>query len=147
MFINKNKTHIEKDLFKQNKTWYIIDATNKTLGRLSSQVAYLIRGKNNNIYTPYQIQNINIIIINSSLIKLTGKKREQLIYKRHSGRPGGLKIEKFNDLQKRLPNKILEKSIKGMLPKNILGRQLFKQLKIYSHDIHPHSAQKPITID
>ena len=144
MINNKNKTYIDKNKIK-NK-WYIIDASNQNLGRLSSKIAYILRGKENNSYTPHLNNKINIIIINSKLIQITGKKKEQKEYKRHSGKPGSLKVETFSKLQERMPNKILEKSIKGMLPKNILGRQLFKQLKIYSNNIHPHSSQKPILL-
>nr|YP_009396053.1 ribosomal protein L13 [Dasya naccarioides]ARW65239.1 ribosomal protein L13 [Dasya naccarioides] len=144
MINNKNKTYINNiNKSKIKNKWYIIDASNQNLGRLSSKVAYILRGKESGDYTPHINNQINIIIINSKLIEITGKKREQKEYKRHSGKPGSLKIETFNKLQERMPNKILEKSIKGMLPKNILGRQLFKQLKIYSNHIHPHSSQKP----
>ena len=144
MTINKNKTYAEK--YQTTTEWYIIDASNQNLGRLSSQIAYKLRGKNKNTYTPHILNNINIIVINSKLIQITGNKKKQKEYKRHSGRPGGLKKETFEKLQARIPNRILEKSIKGMLPKNILGRKLFKQLKIYSNDNHPHSAQKPILL-
>nr|QCI08420.1 ribosomal protein L13 [Ptilothamnion sphaericum] len=144
MFLNHNKTHTEKKA--QHAKWYIIDAKDKTLGRLSSKIAYILKGKNSTIYTPNHNQLINIIIINSKFIHITGKKKEQIIYKRHSGRPGGLKQEKFNVLQNRLPNRIVEKAIKGMLPKNTLGKKLFTQLKIYSTDTHPHQAQKPVIL-
>nr|YP_009295267.1 50S ribosomal protein L13 [Dasya binghamiae]AOH77279.1 50S ribosomal protein L13 [Dasya binghamiae] len=141
MTVNKNKTYIEKNLIQQE--WYIINAENQNLGRLSSKIAYTLKGKRSNKYTPHLNHKINIIIINSKLIKITGNKKKQKKYKRHSGRPGGLKVETFEKLQQRIPNRILEKSIKGMLPKNTLGRKLFAQLKIYSDNIHPHSSQKP----
>nr|YP_009391914.1 ribosomal protein L13 [Acrosorium ciliolatum]ARW60058.1 ribosomal protein L13 [Acrosorium ciliolatum] len=141
MLINKNITYIEK---KKNITkWYIIDAKNQNLGRLSTQIAYLLIGKNYNTYTPYLKNSINIIVINSKFINITGKKKEQKTYKKHSGKPGGLKIENFQQLNQRIPNRIIEKAIKGMLPKNTLGRNLFKQLKVYPNTIHPHSAQQP----
>nr|QCI07055.1 ribosomal protein L13 [Haraldiophyllum bonnemaisonii] len=144
MLINKNITYIEKN--NNLNKWYIIDAKDQTLGRLSSKIAFLLKGKTSNTYTPYLKNSINIIIINSKFIKVTGKKIEQKIYKKHSGKPGGLKTETFNQLQHRIPNRIIEKSIKGMLPKNILGRDLFKKLKVYPNTIHPHSAQKPETL-
>nr|YP_009397295.1 ribosomal protein L13 [Thuretia quercifolia]ARW66481.1 ribosomal protein L13 [Thuretia quercifolia] len=144
MTINKNQTYIE--INKKKQEWYIVDAEDQTLGRLSSKVAFIIKGKNKSTYLPYINNHINIIIINSQLIKVTGKKREQKLYKKHSGKPGGLKIETFNKLNKRIPNKIIETSIKGMLPKNSLGRKLFKQIKIYSNDKHPHNPQKPVMI-
>nr|QCI05350.1 ribosomal protein L13 [Compsothamnion thuyoides] len=145
MFINKNKTYISNN--KQKKEWYLINAKNKTLGRLSTEIAILLKGKNFIQYTPYQIPSTYIIVINSSYINVTGKKKQSIVYKKHSGRPGGLKEEKFMSLQKRLPNKIIEHSIKGMLPKNKLGRKLFTHLKIYSQDYHPHQAQKPIILN
>nr|QCI08025.1 ribosomal protein L13 [Plumaria plumosa] len=145
MFINNNKTHTVKENYPSK--WYIIDAQNKTLGRISSKIAYVLKGKNCINYTPNQQSNIYIIVINSKLIHVTGKKREQIIYKRHSGRPGGLKQENFNSLQARIPNRIIEKAIKGMLPKNKLGRQLFKKLKVYEQNNHPHLAQKPIILE
>ena len=145
MFLNHNKTSINNKNI--NAQWYIIDAKNKTLGRLSSKIAYILKGKNSIHYTPNQKQPIKIIIINSKFINVTGKKREQVIYKRHSGKPGSLKQENFHELQNRIPNRILEKSIKGMLPKNSLGRRLFTQIKIYSTDTHPHKSQKPVILN
>lgn len=147
MIINKNKTYIGNNKSQDKQKWYIIDAKNQKLGRLSSKIAFLLRGKDDYSYTPYFQSNIHIIIVNSQLIEITGKKREKKLYKRHSGRPGGLKIENFKNLQQRMPNRIIEKSIKGMLPKNILGRQLFRQLKIYSYNKHPHSSQQPLQIN
>lgn len=136
-----NKTYIES-IKKQNK-WYLIDAKNQTLGRLSSTIASLLRGKNLVGFTPHIINSTYIIIINSQYIKVSGKKYNQKLYRRHSGRPGGLKKETFGQLQKRLPNRILEISIKGMLPKNSLGRKLFTHLKVYANDKHPYEQQKP----
>ena len=137
MFINNNKTYINTK--RLTTKWYLIDAKNQTLGRLCSKIAYILQGKNSTIYLPSQIQSIKIIIINSQLITISGKKREQKIYKRHSGQPGGLKQEKFNALLLRLPNRILEKAIKGMLPKNTLGRKLITHLKIYPSHEHPYA--------
>ena len=125
------------------KQWYIIDAEDKCLGRLATAVSDLLRGKNKIIFTPAQDVGDCIIIINADKINVSGKKRLQKIYFRHSGRPGGKTIEKFDDLQLRIPERILEKAIKGMLPKNRLGRQLFKNLKVYKNQEHPHIAQKP----
>ena len=144
MLTNYNKTYIDNK--QTNSKWYLIDAKNKTLGRLSSHIAYLLQGKNLLTYARNQQTSIDIIIINSQLIHVTGKKREQKLYKRHSGRPGGMKVENFNDLNNRQPNKILEKSIRGMLPKNKISRKLLTQLRIYQNDCHPHESQKPIRI-
>nr|YP_009394190.1 ribosomal protein L13 [Rhodomela confervoides]ARW62752.1 ribosomal protein L13 [Rhodomela confervoides] len=143
--MNKNKTIITKSDSTLN--WYIVDAKDKNLGRLSSKIAHILKDKNSIEYLPYQAGNTNIIIINSKGISVTGKKRKQKTYKRHSGRPGGLKVEVFEKLQKRIPNRIIEHAIRGMLPKNSLGRKLFKKIKIYQDDIHPHASQKPISLN
>nr|YP_009398533.1 ribosomal protein L13 [Lophocladia kuetzingii]ARW67719.1 ribosomal protein L13 [Lophocladia kuetzingii] len=140
--MDKNKTIIQ-DIPKEQQ-WYLIDAQNQNLGRLSSQIATTILGKNKIQFLPYQENNVHIIIINSKDIKVTGNKDKQKTYKRHSGRPGGLKIEKFNEVQKRIPNKILEHSIKGMLPKNTLGRNLYKKINIYSNNEYPSYMSKNI---
>ena len=139
--MNNNKTYIQTQ--KLNPSWYLIDAKEQRLGRLSTKIANLLRGKNKPNYS-YHINNNNyIVIINSKQITITGKKNHQKLYKRHSGKPGSMKIETFNELQKRIPNRILEKAIKGMLPKGRLGRELFTQIKIYEEEQHPHNAQKP----
>nr|YP_010443592.1 ribosomal protein L13 [Merotricha bacillata]UTE94479.1 ribosomal protein L13 [Merotricha bacillata] len=129
------------------KNWYIIDATNQTLGRLVSNIARLLKGKNKPYYTPYLDTGDYVIVINSNKIVVTGNKITQKLYRHHSGRPGGMKIEKFENLQKRLPNKIIQESMKGMLPKGTLGRQLLKKLYVYSTDSHPHQSQKPEKIN
>lgn len=143
--ININKTLIKKT--SHSLTWYIIDAKEKNLGRLSSKITHILMGKDIKEYSPFQESNKQIIIINSRYINVTGKKDKQKTYKRHSGRPGGLKTETFNKLKNRIPNRIIEHSIKGMLPKNNLGRKLFKKLKIYSESQHPHAAQQPIKLN
>nr|YP_009565155.1 ribosomal protein L13 [Gelidium galapagense]QBA96506.1 ribosomal protein L13 [Gelidium galapagense] len=137
-----NKTYITSIKDNQSK-WYIVDAYNKNLGRLSTEVATILRGKNKTNYMPHIINNAYVIVINAENIIITGKKDKQKLYKRHSGYPGGLKVENFTTLQNRLPERIIEKSIKGMLPKNSLGKQLFNRLKVYKSKTHPHSAQQP----
>nr|YP_009392952.1 ribosomal protein L13 [Caloglossa intermedia]ARW61514.1 ribosomal protein L13 [Caloglossa intermedia] len=144
MIINKNITHFNYSI---EKKWYIINAANQTLGRLSSKVAYILQGKNNIEYAPHIQNDTHVIIINSKLIRVTGNKRTQKAYKKHSGKPGSLKIETFDKLQARIPNRILEKAIKGMLPKNSIGRKMFTRIKIYANSEHPHSAQKPLLIN
>lgn len=139
-----NKTHVTRRVMQP--TWFLVDAKNKTLGRLSTQVAHALKNKHSIYYTPYQINKSHIIIINASLIQVTGQKKYQKIYYRHSGRPGGLTKESFMQLQKRIPERIIEKAIKGMLPKNALGRQLFTCLKIYSGSDHPHQANNLIPL-
>ncbi|NJM64533.1 MAG: 50S ribosomal protein L13 [Acaryochloris sp. RU_4_1] len=126
-----------------DKKWYVIDAKNQRLGRLATQIAMILRGKNKPIYTPFMDTGDFVIVVNADKVAVTGNKGEQKLYRRHSGRPGGMKTETFNHLQGRLPERIIEKAVKGMLPKNVLGRQLFRKLKVYAGPDHPHSAQNP----
>nr|QVY57989.1 50S ribosomal protein L13 [Betaphycus gelatinus] len=136
-----NNTYIQKQI--KQPAWYLIDATSKNLGRLSTFISVLLKGKNDIKYTLHVNPKINVIIINAKNINVTGQKKSQKIYKRHSGRPGKLKKESFEQLNKRIPNRIIENSIKGMLPKNSLGKQLFRQLHVYPGNEHPYIAQKP----
>nr|YP_009313151.1 Ribosomal protein L13 [Dermonema virens]SCW21405.1 Ribosomal protein L13 [Dermonema virens] len=126
-----------------NQKWYIIDAKGCKVGRLATEVAAILRGKNRASFHPSQNPRDYVIIINSQDLEVTGNKQLDKIYYRHSGRPGNLKKENFNNLQKRLPNKIIEHAIRKMLPKGVLGRRLFKNLKVYSGREHPHQAQNP----
>lgn len=123
--------------------WFIIDAKDKCLGRLATEIVKILRGKKKIFYNPSQDTGDYVIIINAQQIKVTGNKASQKTYMRHSGRPGGKTTESFEELQARIPEKVLEKAVKGMLPKNRLGRQLFTKLKVYHSDAHPHVAQKP----
>jgi large subunit ribosomal protein L13 len=124
-------------------TWYLVDATNMRLGRLASEIAMILRGKNKPTYTPHMDTGDFVIVVNAEKVVVTGKKRTQKLYRRNSGRPGGMKTETFAKLQSRVPERIIEHAVKGMLPKNSLGRQLFTKLKVYAGDSHPHQAQKP----
>ncbi|MEH2058746.1 MAG: 50S ribosomal protein L13 [Nostoc sp.] len=125
------------------REWYIVDATDKRLGRLASEIAQVLRGKKKPEYTPHLDTGDFVIVINVEKVAVTGKKRTQKLYRRHSGRPGGMKTETFAKLQDRIPERILEQAVKGMLPKNSLGKQLFTKLKVYAGPTHPHDAQKP----
>jgi len=125
------------------RKWYILDATGKTLGRLASEAARLLRGKHKPIFTPHVDTGDNVIIINAEKVELTGKKLTQKLYTRHSGYPGGLKTTDYQTLLKNKPELALEVAVKGMLPHNKLGRQMFKKLKVYRGSDHPHQAQKP----
>jgi large subunit ribosomal protein L13 len=125
------------------KKWFVIDAANKNLGRLASQIIPILNGKLKSYYTPYLNTGDNIVIINAEKIIVTGNKETQKIYRNHSGRPGGMRIENLQSLRQRKPEKILEHAIKGMLPKNSLGRKLYTNLKIYTGNIHLHQAQSP----
>lgn len=127
--------------------WYVVDAEGQRLGRLATEIAMILRGKNKPTYTPHMDTGDFVIVVNADKVVVTGRKSEQKLYRRHSGRPGGMKTETFNQLQKRIPNRIIEKAVKGMLPKNVLGRKLFTKLKVYSSAEHPHAAQKPETLN
>lgn len=142
--MSNNTIYLTKQKF--NQKWYIIDAKTQKLGRISTIIANILRGKNEYNYTPNINHQNYIIVINSKYITVTGQKKIQKLYRRHSGKPGSMKIETFNELQTRIPNRIIEKAVKGMLPKGKLGRQLFTQLKIYEDNQHPHNSQKPEVI-
>jgi large subunit ribosomal protein L13 len=137
-----NKTYIPPKSEIDQK-WYVVDAAEQRLGRLSTEVATVLRGKNKPSYTPHLDTGDFVVIINADKIRVTGSKPSQKIYRRHSGRPGGMKTETFEKLQVRVPERILEQAIRGMLPKNRLGRQLFRKLKVYAGPEHPHAAQNP----
>lgn len=143
-----NKTYVPpQHSLEQN--WYVVDATDQRLGRLATEIARILRGKNKPTYTPYMDTGDFVVVVNAEKVQVTGKKRDQKLYRRHSGRPGGMKTETFAKLQARIPERIIEQAVRGMLPKNSLGRKLFTKLKVYKGSDHPHSAQKPqpITIN
>lgn len=125
------------------RKWYVIDAEGKNLGRLSTQIATILRGKNKPIYTPHVDTGDYVIVINAEKVRVTGKKEEQKIYKSHSGYPGGLKETTLRELRAKKPEEIIRHAVKGMMPKGKLGRQMFKKLKVYAGPEHPHTAQNP----
>ncbi|MCS6960841.1 MAG: 50S ribosomal protein L13 [Pseudanabaenaceae cyanobacterium SKYGB_i_bin29] len=135
-----NKTYLPKEITPK---WYLIDAEGQRLGRLAARIAMILRGKDKPTYTPHLDTGDYVIVINADKVVVTGKKRTQKIYRRHSGRPGGMKMETFAKLIERLPARVLEHAVKGMLPKGTLGRHLFTKLKVYAGPHHPHSAQQP----
>ena len=130
-----------------DRQWFLVDAENQTLGRLATEVASVLRGKTKPNFTPHLDTGDFVIVVNAEKIKVTGKKSDQKLYRRHSGRPGGMKVETFQSLQSRIPERIVEKAIKGMLPHTRLGRQLFNKLKVYKGSEHPHSAQEPTILN
>ena len=140
-----NKT-ITPQIDSIERQWYLVDAENQTLGRLATEIASVLRGKNKPSFTPHLDTGDFVIVVNAEKIKITGKKGSQKLYRRHSGRPGGMKEETFNSLKERIPERIIEKAVKGMLPHNSLGRQLFRKLKVYRGAEHPHAAQKLQTL-
>jgi large subunit ribosomal protein L13 len=125
------------------KKWYLVDADNKTLGRLSTEVANILQGKNKVNFYPSTDIGDYVVIINAEKIRVSGNKEEQKLYRRHSGRPGGMKVETFKMLQKRIPERIIEKAVKGMLPKGILGRKMYTRLKVVEGVKHLYQAQNP----
>ncbi len=129
------------------RNWYVVDAADQRLGRFASEVASVLRGKNKPSFTPSMDVGDFVVVINAEKIVVTGKKSSQKLYRRHSGRPGGMKEETFEKLQARIPERIIEKAVKGMLPKNAMGRQLFTKLKVYAGEAHPHAAQNPQVLD
>ena len=128
------------------RNWFLIDADGQTLGRLASEIANILRGKNKPSFTPHLDTGDFVIVVNAEKIEVSGKKASQKLYRRHSGRPGGMKIEKFETLRDRIPERIIEQAVKGMLPHNSLGRQQFKKLKVYKGSDHPHGAQNPVLL-
>jgi large subunit ribosomal protein L13 len=125
------------------RKWFVIDASGKTLGRLATQAASVLAGKNNPMYTPYIDTGDHIIVVNAEKIQLTGLKAQQKLYRRYTGFPGGLREESFTKLLARRPEKIIEEAVKGMLPKTKMGRQMATKLKVYRGSEHPHQAQSP----
>ncbi len=136
----ENTTYLPKNL---ESRWYLIDAQGQRLGRLAVKIAMILRGKDKPTYTPHMDTGDFVVVINADKLVVTGKKRTQKIYRRHSGRPGGMKTETFAKLIERLPQRVLEHAVKGMLPKGSLGRHLFTKLKVYPGASHPHEAQQP----
>ncbi|WP_072621648.1 50S ribosomal protein L13 [Spirulina major] len=128
------------------KKWYVVDAADQRLGRLATEIANVLRGKNKTYFTPHMDTGDYVIVVNAEKVAVTGNKGSQKLYRRHSGRPGGMKTETFDHLQARIPERIVEQAVKGMLPKNALGRKLFTNLKVYAGPNHQHQAQQPETL-
>ena len=135
-----NKTFIPYNNYTKRK-WYVLNAEDKTLGRLSSEVAKILQGKDKINFYPSIDNGDYVILVNAEKIKVTGEKEKEKLYRRHSGRPGGMKVETLEALRKRIPERILEKAIKGMLPKTSLGRRMFSRLRVFTGPTHSHLAQ------
>lgn len=136
------KSYVAKPLEIERK-WYVIDATDKTLGRLSTEIATRLRGKHKPIYTPHVDCGDFIIVINAEKVKVTGNKASQKVYRHHTGYMGGLRERSYKEMLIKHPERIIEKAVKGMLPKNSLGSQMYRKLKVYAGPEHDHQAQKP----
>ena len=136
------KSYIAKPADIDHK-WYVIDAEDKTLGKVAAEIAMILRGKKKPIYTPHVDCGDYVVVVNAEKVAVTGKKEKQKIYKNHSGYPGGLKETTLAELRAKKPEEIIRHAVKGMMPKGKLGRQMFKKLKVYAGPVHPHAAQNP----
>jgi len=134
------KGEIERD-------WYLVDADDKVLGRLASKIASILRGKEKPIFAPHVDTGDFVVVINAPKVRLTGRKLKDKMYYSHSGYPGGLKATAAKDLLEKKPEEVIRKAVKGMLPKNRLGRMQLKKLKVYRSHTHPHEAQQPRTVE
>ena len=129
------------------RNWYVVDASGRTLGRLASEVAQIVRGKHKPIFSPSVDVGDYVIVVNAEKVRVTGRKLDQKIYHRHSGYPGGLKQVSLRRMLEEHPTRVIEHAVAGMLPKNRLGRKMMKKLKVYAGSTHPHEAQQPEPLD
>jgi large subunit ribosomal protein L13 len=136
------KSYMARPLEVERK-WYVVDAEGRTLGRLATEIATILRGKNKPQYTPHVDTGDFVVVVNAEKVVVTGRKAEQKVYRRHSGYPGGLKETSYERMMERRPTEILRRAVKGMMPKNRLARQQLRKLKIYAGPEHPHAAQNP----
>jgi len=125
------------------RKWYVVDATGHTLGRLSSEIAKILRGKHKPIFTPHLDTGDYVIVINADKINVTGNKLDQKLYRRHTGHPGGLRSTTLREMQAKKPEEVIKLAVKGMMPKKALGRHMMKKLRVYVGDVHGHEAQQP----
>ena len=135
-----NKKEVER-------AWHLIDAKDQVLGRIASLAARLLQGKHKVTYTPFIDTGDHIVVVNAALVRLTGQKESQKIYRQHSGYMGGLREERASAVRKRQPHRLVEEAIRGMLPKTTLGKAMYKKLKVYADTNHPHAAQQPKKIE
>ena len=131
----------------KSRAWFVVDATDKPLGRLASEIARILRGKHKPIFTPHIDTGDFVIVVNAGKVKLTGQKADKKFWYRHSGIPGGFKAESYRHVLERKPEWPIEKAVKGMLPKNVLGREMLTKLKVYATPDHPHAAQQPKALE
>ena len=130
-----------------DRKWYLFDAEGQILGRLATEIATILRGKNKAEYTPHMDMGDFVVVVNADKIVLTGKKEQQKLYRRHTGYPGGLREVPYERMMEKHPERVLEKAVRGMLPKNTLGRAMFRKLKVYAGPEHKHQAQPPVKIE
>lgn len=129
------------------RRWYVVDAEGQTLGRLASKIAPILKGKHKAIYSPHLDCGDFVVVVNADKVHVTGRKMDQKFYYRHSGYPGGIKSISLRDQLARHPERVVQAAVRGMLPKNKLGRQMIKKLKVYAGDSHPHAAQRPESLE
>ena len=129
------------------RDWFLVNAEGKTLGRLAAEIARVLRGKHKPIYTPHLDCGDYVIVVNAEKVRVTGRKLDQKMYYRHSGYPGGITSISLRDQLRKHPERVLQAAVKGMLPKNRLGRKMLKKLKVYAGDSHPHQAQQPKSLE
>lgn len=144
MTVNKTYSPKPADI---ERSWWVVDAAGLPLGRLASEVAQILRGKHKPTYAPHMDTGDHVIVVNAARVAVTSEKGQQKIYYRHSGYPGGIKAETFEALKERRPEAIVERAVRGMLPKNKLGRQMARKLKVYAGPEHPHQAQDPSRLE
>ena len=130
-----------------NREWHLLDADGVVLGKLASKAAMILMGKHKPRYTPFLDTGDHVVVINADKVKLTGRKEEQKVYRHFTGYPGGLVEKSISDVRKDKPRRIVEDAISGMLPKTKLGKQMYRKLKVYAGDKHPHAAQKPVALE
>jgi large subunit ribosomal protein L13 len=135
-----NNTSVER-------RWHVIDAHNQVVGRIATRAARLLMGKHRAVYTPFVDTGDHVIVVNAAQVKLTGRKEEQKVYRRHSGYEGGLREERAKDVRQRNPIRLVEEAVRGMLPKTKMGDQMYRKLKVYAGPDHPHTAQKPTKLE
>jgi large subunit ribosomal protein L13 len=140
------KTYVATPATRE-RNWLVVDATGKTLGRLATQIADALRGKRKPTYTPHIDTGDFVVVVNAEKISVTGAKRQEKLYHRHSGYPGGLKTRTLNDMLERRPEEVIRLAVKGMLPRNRLGRKQLTKLKVYAGPDHPHAAQQPQALE
>ncbi len=129
------------------RRWHVIDANGRVLGRVATAAARLLQGKNKSVYTPFIDTGDHVIIVNAAQVKLTGRKEDQKIYRRHSGYEGGLREERARSVRQRRPERLVEEAVRGMLPKTKLGEAMYRKLKVYAGPQHPHAGQKPSALE
>ena len=129
------------------RLWWIVDAADRPLGRLATEVARILHGKHKPMYTPHVDGGDHVIVINADKVRVTGRKAEQKLYYRHTGYPGGIRATPYSKLMAEHPERILQKAVWGMLPHNTLGRSMFKKLRVYAGSEHRHAAQRPVALD